>query len=66
MENLTKREITILKLIRQGYENYEIGQIIFVSIHTVKAHISTIMRKLNARNRANAVYIAMINHMLDD
>lgn len=66
MENLTQREITILKLIRQGYENYEIGQIIFVSIHTVKAHISTIMRKLNARNRANAVYIAMINHMLDD
>lgn len=66
MEKLTKREVAILKLIRQGYENYEIGQIIFISIHTVKAHISTIMRKLNARNRANAVYIAMINHMLDD
>ncbi len=66
MEKLTKREVAILKLIRQGYENYEIGQIIFISIHTVKAHISAIMRKLNARNRTNAVYIAMINHMLDD
>ena len=66
MEKLTKREVAILKLIRQGYENYEIGQIIFISSHTVKAHISAIMRKLNARNRTNAVYIAMINHMLDD
>ncbi len=66
MEKLTEREIAILKLLTQGYDNNEIGEIIFISIHTVKAHIRSIMRKLNAKNRTNAVYIAVINHLLDD
>lgn len=66
MEKLTKREITILKLITQGYDNDEISKTIFISIHTVKAHISKIIKKLNAKNRTNAVYIAIKNNLLDD
>ena len=45
MEKLKNREITILKLITQGYENSEISKTIFISIHTVKAHISKIIKK---------------------
>ncbi len=65
MEKLTDREITILKLIMEGYANSQISEIVFISIHTVKAHIASIMRKLNAKNRTNAVYIALKNHLLD-
>ena len=65
MEKLTDIEITILKLIMEGYANSQISEIVFISIHTVKAHIASIMRKLNAKNRTNAVYIALKNHLLD-
>ena len=66
MKNLTQREKTILKLITQGYGYSQISKIIFVSTHTVKAHISSIIRKLEAKNRTNAVYIAITCHMLDE
>ena len=65
MQKLTEREITILKLIMQGYANSQISKIIFISIHTVKAHIGSIIRKLDAKNRTNAVYIALKNNLLD-
>ena len=50
MENLTEREIAVLKLIMLGYPNSQISKKIFISTHTVKAHIASIMRKLNAKN----------------
>ena len=65
MQKLTEREITILKLIMQGYANSQISKKIFISIHTVKAHIGSIIRKLDAKNRTNAVYIALKNKLLD-
>ena len=66
MEKLTEREVAILRLITLGYGNNQISKIIFISIHTVKAHISSIIRKLNAKNRTNAVYIAVKNNLLDE
>ena len=66
MQQLKKREKTILKLITQGYGYTQISKIIFVSTHTVKAHISAIIRKLEAKNRANAIYIAVVSHLLDE
>ena len=65
MQKLTEREITMLKLIMQGYANSQISKKIFISIHTVKAHIGSIIRKLDAKNRTNAVYIALKNNLLD-
>ncbi len=65
MIKLTERETTILHLISQGYFNSEIGKKINISVHTVKAHISTIIRKLDARNRSHAIYIAMKNHLVE-
>ena len=65
MQKLTEREITILKLIMQGYANSQISKKIFISIHTVKAHIGSIIRKLDAKNRTNAIYIALKNNLLD-
>ncbi len=64
MEKLTERENTILNLLTQGLDNSEIATIIHVSRHTVKAHMSTIIKKLHAKNRTNAVYIAALYKLI--
>lgn len=64
-QNLTDREIITLQYLAKGYENKEIADTIFVSTHTVKDHVSAILRKLNARNRTHAVYIAMKLKIID-
>lgn len=64
-EALTDREILTLKYMALGYENREIADTIFVSTHTVKAHVSAILKKLKARNRTNAVYIAIKQKYID-
>lgn len=57
--NLTNIEIQILQLAAEGMDNVEIANKLFISRHTVKAHLTSAYRKLNANNRANAVYVAM-------
>ena len=52
---LSEREREVLDLIAAGSTNREIAQRLFLSPHTVKEHTSTLYRKLNARNRAEAV-----------
>ncbi len=54
---LTARENEIMTLICQGLTNNEIAKLLFISKHTVKAHITTIMEKFNAKSRAGAVYL---------
>ena len=51
---LTEREVLILDYMSEGYDNREIAAKIYVSIHTVKAHVSAIIKKLNAKNRTHA------------
>lgn len=65
MENLTEIELKILKFITKGYSNCKIGKEIFLSEHTVKVHISKIIKKLDAENRTNAVCIAIKNKFID-
>ena len=64
-KSLTQRELAILKFITEGRPNDEISKIANISTHTVKAHISSIIRKLNAKNRTNAAYIAALKHLFD-
>ncbi len=64
-EQLTEREIVTLSYLAEGYENREIAETIFVSTHTVKAHVSSILKKLKARNRTHAVYIALKRGIID-
>jgi len=56
IEPLTSREEQILISVAQGWTNHEIGDDLHISISTVKTHLASLMRKLNARNR---VEIAM-------
>jgi DNA-binding NarL/FixJ family response regulator len=52
---LTEREREVLDLIAGGSTNREIADRLFLSPHTVKEHTSALYRKLQARNRAEAV-----------
>ena len=59
MLTLSQREVEVLRLVAQGKANKEIASILAVSNDTVKTHLSHILRKLNAADRAHAVTIAM-------
>ncbi len=62
---LSIREKRVLTLAAQGLDNPDIAKILYISPHTVKAHLKKIFRKLEAPNRTNAVYRAMKNHIID-
>jgi len=56
---LTEREEAIMRLIADGAGNREIGETLGLSEHRIKQHISTILDKLGANDRAHAVAIAL-------
>ena len=57
--DLTNRELEIVKLLVKGLNNKQIAKELFITCHTVKAHISSIFRKLNVRNRILAAVFAI-------
>jgi len=56
--NLTNREIEVLKLIAEGMINKEIAKTLFISEKTVKNHISNIFKKLDVNDRTQAAIYA--------
>jgi DNA-binding NarL/FixJ family response regulator len=56
---LTKRETQILTYVAEGNTNKEIAHILSISEQTIKNHVSAILRKLNANDRAHAVALAL-------
>lgn len=59
MESLSEREQEVLRWMAQGLSNADIAATLQVSVTTVKTHAKHIFRKLNARDRTQAVLIAM-------
>lgn len=57
-EPLTEREMEVLQLIAQGKPNKEIAAALTISERTVKFHVSSILSKLGATNRTEAVTFA--------
>lgn len=55
---LTAREIEVLRLTAEGMEAVEIAAKLFLSTGTVRNYLTTIIGKLNARNRVDAIRIA--------
>ncbi|MGL5284056.1 MAG: LuxR C-terminal-related transcriptional regulator, partial [Plesiomonas shigelloides] len=58
---LTFREKEILEQLRSGASNMEIASMLFVSEHTIKSHLYNLFRKINVRNRTQAIYWAEEN-----
>lgn len=58
LETLTPRQLTVLRLLGEAKSNKQIAYELSISQETVKIHISAILRKLGASNRAQAVLMA--------
>jgi transcriptional regulator EpsA len=62
---VTNREIEILRWVKEGKSNYEIGIILGISALTVKSHVQKIYKKLNVQNRVQAVSRCISLRLLD-
>lgn len=61
---LTVRELEVLSLLPTGATALAIGGVLFLSEATIKTHLASIYRKLNAANRAQAVSIGFENNLI--
>lgn len=55
---ISKRELEVLQLMAQGLSNQEIAEQLFVSLNTIKTHISNLFTKLEVKRRTQAVELA--------
>ena len=58
LDQLTEREHQVLLLVARGFSNAELAEALYVSIPTAKTHVSRVLSKLGARDRAQLVVIA--------
>jgi two-component system NarL family response regulator len=61
---LTKREQEILSLVAMGKSNQEIAETLYIAPGTVRVHIHAILQKLDARDRTQAVVLALQNGLI--
>jgi two-component system response regulator NreC len=65
VEQLTPREIDVLRLIAQGYTNRQAAEILSISVRTVETHRANIMGKLDAQGRVDLVRYAQEHDLLE-
>ena len=61
---ITNREYEVLQAVAKGLSNKEIAEKLFLSESTIKTHVSSLLLKLNAKRRTQAVQIAKELHIL--
>lgn len=64
-DDLTRREIEVLKLLAEGLFNKEIAYTLDISEKTVKNHVSNIFKKINVSDRTQAAVYAIKNNFVD-
>ena len=63
-DDLTARERDILRLLAKGDDNQTIADELFISLKTVKTHVSNILAKLEVDDRTQAVVYAFKHHLV--
>lgn len=65
VQELSSREMEILKLLAEGCSNKEISDLLSISVKTVETHRANIMRKHNFKNITELVLYAVRNHIIE-
>jgi two-component system, NarL family, response regulator LiaR len=63
-DDLTERELDVLKCLGEGMTNQEISEELFIGVKTVKTHVSNILSKLSVSDRTQAAVYANRNGIL--
>jgi DNA-binding NarL/FixJ family response regulator len=61
-----ERELEIVRLIARGLDNHRIGEKVCISPHTVKFHVTAMLRRHELTRRTELVRLAMDLHLIDD
>jgi NarL family two-component system response regulator LiaR len=64
-DNLTEREVDVIKLIAKGYPNRQVAQELLISDRTVSTHVSRILPKLRLENRTQIALYALREGLVD-
>ncbi|MFT9205742.1 MAG: response regulator transcription factor [Liquorilactobacillus mali] len=62
--NLSDRQIEVLNMVANGLTNKQIGQKLFTTERTVKAHLTEIYTLLDVSNRAQAIAVAIKRNII--
>lgn len=62
---ITEREKEVLAYIIKGFSNTEISEKMCISVHTVKAHLDSLYKKLKVHNKVQATISAVTNGFID-
>jgi len=65
-KDLTDRQLQVLELLVKGMTNQEIAQVLNITVYTARHHVSEILAKLHATNRAEAAVTAIKKRLLKD
>lgn len=65
IDNLTKRELEVLKLLAVGMYNKEVAEKLDISERTVKNHVSNIFKKIEVTDRTQAAVFAIRNNLVE-
>ena len=64
-DDLTQREVDVLRLIAHGKSNRDIADAIFITVNTTANHVKSILSKIGAANRTQAAAYAIENGLQD-
>ena len=65
-DDLTRREREVLNLIVKGYSNQEIADALYITLKTVKTHVSNILAKLEVSDRTQATIYAYQHKLVEE
>ena len=62
--DLTQRELDVIQVLQMGWSAKEMAAHLFLSEATVKSHLASIYRKLEVKNRTQAIMVALANRLI--
>ena len=62
---LTARELQVMYYVAEGLNNREIAERMYLSVHTIKAHLESIYLKLSVHNKIQALVYAIKNNLIN-